>query len=145
MTDNNAPINDSNNVHVGNARVNKVSQYAIDVSTATREHISRATFMRHLLEHYGMRARENWMVTLASAPDQPAQKLVIEQHAVVTGVNIYIGIEYFNALKQLAIDISGDIRIQVTPTQVANHLIDHYSDIARADWASTLQAAKPKD
>ncbi|MGP5367253.1 hypothetical protein ACTXN4_07240 [Pseudomonas helleri] len=145
MTDNNPPINDSNNVHVGNERVNKVHQYAIDVSTATRDHVARATFVRHLLEHYGTRARERWMDTLTMAPHQPAQALVIEKHALVTGVNIYIGIEHYKALKQLAIDISDDIRIQTTPTQVANHLIDHYSDVARANWVQVLEAVNSKD
>jgi len=148
MAENNVPINDSNNVnnvHVGNERVNKIHQYAIDVSSATREHITRATFVRHLLDHYGVLARKSWMDTLARAPDQPTEELVIEPHAVVTGVNIYIGNDHYNMLRQLAIDISADIRIQTTPTQVANHLIDHYSDVARANWVQTLEAAKPKD
>lgn len=144
MTESPASNNDSNNVHVGNERVNKIHQFAIDVSSASREHVTRATFMRHLLDHYGAQARSSWMQKLADAPARPAE-LLIEPHAKVTGVNLYIGIEYFNTLKELSIDISADIRIQTTPTQVANHLIDHYSVIARDNWVKTLEEAKPQD
>lgn len=144
MTESNAPINDSKDVHVGNERVNKIQQFAIDVSSASREHITRAMFMRHLLDHYGAQARDRWMHTLAEAPAQPAE-LLIEPHALVSAVNLYIGNEYFNALKQLSIDISADIRIQTTPTQVANHLIDHYSVIARDNWVKTQEPTQPKD
>lgn len=144
MTESNAPINDSKDVHVGNERVNKIQQFAIDVSSASREHITRAMFMRHLLDDYGVQARIRWMQTLTESPAQPAG-LLIEPHALVTAVNIYIGHEYFNALKQLSIDISADTRIQTTPTQVANHLIDHYSVIARDNWVKTLDSTKHRD
>lgn len=144
MTESNAPINESKDVHVGNERVNKIQQFAIDVSSASREHITRAMFMRHLLDHYGVQARTHWMQKLTDSPAQPAE-LLIEPHALVTSVNLYIGNEYFNALKQLSIDISADTRIQTTPTQVANHLIDHYSVIARDNWVTMLDATKLKD
>lgn len=144
MTESSAAISDGKDVHVGNERVNKIHQFAIDVSSACREHITRAMFMRHLLDHYGVRARNSWLQTLAEAPTQPTE-LLIEPHALVTAVNIYIGNEYFNALKQLSIDISADIRIQTTPTQVANHLIDHYSVIARDNWVDAQGTTKPKD
>lgn len=144
MIENSVVISDNKGVHVGNERVNKIHQFAIDVSSACREHITRATFMRHLLDHYGVRARNNWLQTLAETPAQPTE-LQIEPHALVTAVNIYIGYEYFNALKQLSIDISADIRIQTSPSQVANHLIDHYSVIARDHWVETQGANRSKD
>lgn len=144
MTDTNSSVNDAKSAYVGNDRVNKIHQYAIDVSSQTREQVSRAAFMRHLLDHYAQPARATWLLKLTEAQAQPAQTaqaLDIKPHALVTGDHIYIGSDYFKALKQLAIDISGDIRIQITPSQAACFLIDHFSTMALAEWQQTLDVA----
>ncbi|HDQ4465202.1 TPA: hypothetical protein P9G65_005515 [Pseudomonas aeruginosa] len=47
--------------------------------------------------------------------------------------NIHIGIERYSKLTGIAIEISYQIGDQLTPTQVAQYLVDHYAEIARAE------------
>jgi hypothetical protein len=58
--------------------------------------------------------------------------------------NIYVGTERYAKILDLAINVSNDTRIQVTPSQFVQHLVDNYSDIARKNWISTTQKDNKK-
>lgn len=57
----------SHTVYIGLKRYSRIHQLAIDVSTETRVQVSPSLFVRHLIDHYGDQARENWTQTLISA------------------------------------------------------------------------------
>lgn len=57
----------SHTVYVGHPRYGRVHQWAIDVSTDTRVQVSPSSFVRHLIDHYGEHARQNWSQTLIAA------------------------------------------------------------------------------
>lgn len=57
---------------------------------------------------------------------------------------VYVGIERFDRIREHAIDMSAATRIQVAPSQFAQHLVDYYSDVARANWMTTLANAQPQ-
>lgn len=58
--------------------------------------------------------------------------------------NVYVGTDRYDRILQMAIDVSNDTRIQITPSQFVQHLVDHYSEIARQNWMQTLIAAQQK-
>ncbi|HBO1224464.1 TPA: hypothetical protein ACNRRD_005907 [Pseudomonas aeruginosa] len=47
--------------------------------------------------------------------------------------NIHIGTERYSKLTGIAIEISYQVGDQVTPTQIAQYLVDHYSDMAKSE------------
>lgn len=57
---------------------------------------------------------------------------------------VYVGGERFVQIEQHAIDVSNDMRVQITPTQFVQHLVDHYSEVARENWSKTLMNAAQK-
>ncbi|WP_456293252.1 hypothetical protein [Pseudomonas sp. AK106] len=59
-----------------------------------------------------------------------------------TAHNVYVGHDRYGKILEFAIDVSNDTRIQVTPSQFVQHLVDHYSETARANWMQTLIAAQ---
>lgn len=58
--------------------------------------------------------------------------------------SIYIGFERYGRVCQRSIDVSAETRIPVSPAHFVQHLIDHYSEIAQANWTQTLLAANLK-
>jgi hypothetical protein len=58
---------------------------------------------------------------------------------------VYVGGERFVKLEQHAIDVSNDTRVQITPGQFVQHLVDHYSEVARENWSKTLMTAAQND
>lgn len=65
----------SHTVYIGHARYSRVHQLAIDISTETRVQVSPSLFVRHLIDHYGEQAQQNWSQTLIAA----AQKSHVSQ------------------------------------------------------------------
>jgi hypothetical protein len=61
-----------------------------------------------------------------------------------TNANVYVGYERYTDILQHAIDVSADTRVQVTPSQFVQHLVDHYSLIARENWLKTLAKGNEK-
>lgn len=57
---------------------------------------------------------------------------------------VYVGAERHLEIEQHAIDVSNDMRVQITPTQFVQHLVDHYSEVARENWSKTLMTAAQK-
>jgi post-segregation antitoxin (ccd killing protein) len=57
---------------------------------------------------------------------------------------VYVGIERFDRIREHAIDVSAATRIQVAPSQFAQHLVDFYSDVARDNWMETLAKGQPQ-
>ncbi|WP_052150868.1 hypothetical protein [Pseudomonas aeruginosa] len=53
--------------------------------------------------------------------------------AVSRGRAVHIGPERYSKLTKIAIEISYQVGDQVTPTQVAQYLVDHYTDLAKAE------------
>ncbi|HBP4890773.1 TPA: hypothetical protein L5621_006614 [Pseudomonas aeruginosa] len=47
--------------------------------------------------------------------------------------NIHIGTERYSKLTGIAIEISYQVGDQLTPTQVAQYLVDNYADLAKAE------------
>lgn len=62
-----------------------------------------------------------------------------------TNANVYVGYDRYDDILQHAIDVSADTRVQVTPSQFVQHLVDHYSELARKNWLETLAKAEPKN
>lgn len=58
---------------------------------------------------------------------------------------VYVGEERFTRLMGHAIELSNNTRVQITTTQFAQHLVDHYSELALANWMQSLAAAAPKN
>jgi hypothetical protein len=58
---------------------------------------------------------------------------------------VYVGEERFTKLMGHAIELSNNTRVQITTTQFAQHLVDHYSEMALANWMHTLAAAAMKN
>lgn len=58
--------------------------------------------------------------------------------------NVYVGTDRYDRCLQMAIDVSNDTRIQVTPSQFVQHLVDYYSETARQNWTQTIVAAQQK-
>lgn len=58
-----------------------------------------------------------------------------------TSHTVYIGLDRYSRVHQLAIDVGTETRVQVSPSQFVQHLIDHYSDIALSNWTQTVVAA----
>ncbi|OCX17387.1 hypothetical protein BBI10_17935 [Pseudomonas graminis] len=58
---------------------------------------------------------------------------------------VYVGEERFTKLMGHAIELSNNTRVQITTTQFAQHLVDHYSELALANWMQTLAAAAVKN
>jgi hypothetical protein len=44
-----------------------------------------------------------------------------------------------------AIELSNNTRVQITTTQFAQQLVDHYSELALANWMQSLAAAAVKN
>ena len=58
---------------------------------------------------------------------------------------VYVGEERFTKLMGHAIELSNNTRVQITTTQFAQHLVDHYSELALANWMQTLATAASKN
>lgn len=58
---------------------------------------------------------------------------------------VYVGEERFVKLMGHAIELSNNTRVQITTTQFTQHLVDHYSELALANWMQTLAAATIKN
>jgi hypothetical protein len=52
--------------------------------------------------------------------------------------SVHIGHDRFAAVTQLAIKVSYETGIQISPSQFVQHLIDHYGEFAYAQWAAKL-------
>ncbi len=59
-----------------------------------------------------------------------------------TSKNIYLGSDIYDIAEQASIDVSSDIRAIVGVSKFVQHLVKHYSHIARDNWARTLVAEK---
>lgn len=46
---------------------------------------------------------------------------------------VYIGQERYSLVHQLAIDVSSETRVQISPSLFVRHLIDNFSEQARAN------------
>jgi hypothetical protein len=57
---------------------------------------------------------------------------------------VYVGEERFTKLMGHAIELSNNTRVQITTTQFAQHLVDHYSELALVNWMQTLAPAAVK-
>lgn len=57
---------------------------------------------------------------------------------------VYVGEERFVKLMGHAIELSNNTRVQITTTQFAQHLVDHYSEVALANWMQSLAAVAVK-
>lgn len=58
-----------------------------------------------------------------------------------TTTSVYVNAERFTHIMQLAIDVSNETRVQVTPSQFVQHLVDHYGELARQNWVQTVAGA----
>ncbi|KAF1042238.1 hypothetical protein [Xylophilus sp.] len=56
--------------------------------------------------------------------------------------NVHIGLERYSKLIGIAIEISYQVGDQVTPTQIAQYLVDHYSDMAKAEILRELHVSQ---
>lgn len=61
-----------------------------------------------------------------------ARKNITPSREVHTSKVVHIGLERHAKMTKIAIDISYQLGIQVTPRQIVQYLIDHYSDKAAA-------------
>ncbi len=57
---------------------------------------------------------------------------------------VYINRDRYKRVHELAIDVSTNTRVHVTPSKFVQHLIDHYSELAQQNWTQTLIAANAK-
>lgn len=108
------------------------TQLAIDVSSNIRVQIMPSRFVQHLLDYYGGTAKVLWHVTVVNPP------VGIPNLPSGATSSISIGHERFSAAEQFAIDLSNDMRTQITPSQFVQHLLDYYGVRARDNWSSTL-------
>lgn len=133
------PPGKTGSLHIGHDRFAVATQFAIDVSSDTRVQITPSKFVQHLFDHYGEVAKRLWKVTVCNPP-------VTFPHLPpgATG-SISIGHERFFAAEQFSIDLSNDTRIQISPSQFVQHLIDYYSSRAKENWGLTLANAQIKD
>ncbi|MBX8493157.1 hypothetical protein K5D42_25130 [Pseudomonas cichorii] len=131
----------ASNVYVGIDHYERIYQSAIDVSNDIRIQVTTSQFAQHLVDHYSDIARQNWK-------QEWKQELYVKQHRVQarenpeikppSAHNVYVGHERYERIYQSALDVSSDIRIQITPSNFVRHLVDHYSKIARQNWMSVL-------
>ncbi len=50
--------------------------------------------------------------------------------------SVHIGHERFAVVTQLAIEVSYQTGVQITPSQFVQHLVDHYGPFALTHWES---------
>jgi hypothetical protein len=59
-----------------------------------------------------------------------------------TSKNIYLGADIYDIAEQASIDVESDIRAKVGVSKFVQHLVKHYSHLARDNWTRTLMADK---
>lgn len=129
------------NVYVGYERYDAILQHAIDISADIRVQVSPSQFVQHLVDYYSATAQLNWLDTLNTATP-PAAVNQDSETTNTTNANVYLGQERCDRIHQCAIDVSADIRVQVTPSQFVHHLVDYYSETARKNWLATVANAR---
>lgn len=121
------PDGKTNSVHVGFERFALLKMLAIKISYETGEQITPSQVCQRLIDVYGEKARHSWSSPVTPEPGSPK----------ATTSSAHIGYERFAALTDLAIAVSNSIRIQVTASQVCQHLVDVYADDVRQAWSKT--------
>ncbi|WP_122423093.1 hypothetical protein [Pseudomonas viridiflava] len=121
------PEGKTNSVHVGFERFATLKMLAIKISSEIGDQITPSQVCQRLIDFYGPKVRNSWSTPVAPGPGSPK----------ATTSSAHIGYERFAALTDLAIAVSSDIRVQVTASQVCQHLVDVYGNDLQMSWSQT--------